>query len=43
VTSFDGRVHTNGQLRFSYFPTFHDLVTSVNPKAWYYNNGTRSS
>jgi len=39
VTSFDGRVHTNGQFRFSYFPTFHDLVTSVNQKAWYYNNG----
>lgn len=39
VTSFDGRVHTNGQLRFAYFPTFQDLVTSVNQKAWYYNNG----
>jgi hypothetical protein len=39
VTSFDGRVHTNDQFRFAYFPTFNDLATSVNQKAWFYNNG----
>jgi Tfp pilus assembly protein PilX len=37
--SFDGRVHTNGEFRFSYKPTFQDLATSVNGKAWYYNKG----
>jgi Tfp pilus assembly protein PilX len=36
---FDGRVHTNGKLRFAEFPTFEDLVTSVAGTAWYYNNG----
>jgi Tfp pilus assembly protein PilX len=36
---FDGRMHTNGEFRFAYKPTFQDLVTSVNPKAWYYNKG----
>jgi Domain of unknown function (DUF4900) len=39
-SSFDGRVHTNGELRFAYRPTFHDLVTSVASKAWYYNKGS---
>lgn len=39
-SSFDGRVHTNGEFRFAYKPTFQDLVTSVNNKAWYYNKGT---
>ena len=38
--NFDGRVHTNGQFRFAYQPTFHDLASSVNSKAWYYGNGT---
>lgn len=38
--NFDGRVHTNGQFRFAYSPTFHDLASSVNAKAWYYNNGS---
>ena len=37
--SFQGRVHTNGEFRFQGRPTFADLVTSVNSKAWYYNNG----
>jgi type II secretory pathway pseudopilin PulG len=37
--TFDGRMHTNGEYRFAYKPTFMDLVTSVNTKAWYYNNG----
>jgi hypothetical protein len=36
---FDGRVHSNGKLRFAYFPTFEDLVTSVSQTASYYNNG----
>lgn len=36
---FDGRVHSNDKLRFAQFPTFEDLVTSVNQKASYYNNG----
>jgi Tfp pilus assembly protein PilX len=37
--SFDGRMHTNGEFRFAYKPTFQDLTTSVNAKAWYYNKG----
>jgi Tfp pilus assembly protein PilX len=36
--NFEGRVHTNGEFRFQGRPTFQDLVTSVNAKAWYYNN-----
>jgi len=36
---FDGRVHSNGKLRFAYFPTFEDLVTCVPQKAVYYNYG----
>jgi hypothetical protein len=36
---FDGRVHSNGKLRFAYFPTFEDLVTSHPQLATYYNNG----
>jgi hypothetical protein len=36
---FDGRVHSNSQLRFAQFPTFEDLVTSVVQQARYYNNG----
>jgi hypothetical protein len=36
---FDGRVHTNGIFRFAYFPTFEDFTTSVDPLAWYYNDG----
>ncbi|HYM80302.1 MAG TPA: DUF4900 domain-containing protein [Candidatus Limnocylindria bacterium] len=37
---FDGRVHTNTQVRIAYQPTFEDLLSSVNSKAWYYNNGS---
>lgn len=37
-TSFDGRVHSNGKLRFAYQPTFQDLVTSVSPVASYLND-----
>ncbi|MGQ9604015.1 MAG: DUF4900 domain-containing protein [bacterium] len=36
---FDGRVHSNGKLRFAYFPTFEDLVTCVPQRAVYYNKG----
>ena len=39
-TNFDGRVHTNGEFRFAYKPTFQDLVTSANGKSWYNNNGS---
>jgi hypothetical protein len=39
-SSFDGRVHTNGEFRFSYKPVFQDLATSVNNKAWFYNKGS---
>lgn len=38
--NFDGRVHTNDEFRFAFRPTFHDLVTSVNTRAWYNNNGS---
>lgn len=38
--NFNGRVHTNGQFRFAYSPTFHDMASSVAQKAWYYNNGS---
>ena len=36
---FDGRVHTNDTYRFAYFPTFEDLVSSVDDEVWYYNDG----
>jgi Tfp pilus assembly protein PilX len=36
---FDGRMHTNGQFRFAYQPTFMDLISSANGKAWFYNKG----
>ena len=36
---FDGRVHSNGKMRFAYFPTFEDLVTQVPDMAAYYNQG----
>jgi hypothetical protein len=36
---FDGRIHSNGKLRFAYFPTFEDLVTSASQVASYYNYG----
>ena len=39
-SNFDGRLHTNGELRFAYKPTFQDLVTSANSKAWFYNGGS---
>jgi len=38
-SQFDGRVHTNGQFRFAFQPFFQDLASSVNTKAWFYNNG----
>jgi Tfp pilus assembly protein PilX len=38
-SSFDGRMHTNGEFRFAYKPTFQDLASSVNTKAWFYNGG----
>jgi len=37
---FDGRVHTNDEYKFAYYPTFLDNVTSVNGKAVYYNGGS---
>jgi len=37
---FDGRVHSNGKMRFAYFPTFEDLVSQVPGTASYYNNGS---
>jgi hypothetical protein len=37
---FDGPVHTNGEFRFFYQPTFSDRVSSVNSKAWFYNDGS---
>jgi Tfp pilus assembly protein PilX len=39
-SSYDGRVHTNGEFRFAFKPTFQDQVTSVNNNAWYNNNGS---
>jgi hypothetical protein len=36
---FDGRVHSNGKMRFAYFPTFEDLVTQVPQVSTYYNYG----
>jgi hypothetical protein len=38
-TSFNGPVHTNGEFRFAFFPTFTGKVESVNAKAWYNNGG----
>jgi len=38
-SNFDGRMHTNTQFRFAYKPTFQDLASSVNAKAWFYNGG----
>lgn len=35
----DGRVHTNGELRFSGNPSFEDTVSSVGNRAWFYNKG----
>lgn len=37
---FDGRVHTNTKFKFAYQPQFSDLITSVNSRATYYNNGS---
>ncbi len=37
--NFDGRVHTNGTMRFAYYPTFQDMATQVDDKAYFYNNG----
>jgi hypothetical protein len=36
---FDGRVHTNDALRFAFFPTFKDLVSSAGNTATYFNWG----
>jgi hypothetical protein len=38
-TSFNGPVHTNGEFRFAFFPTFTSKLESVSAKAWYNNNG----
>jgi hypothetical protein len=38
-TSFNGPVHTNGEFRFAFFPTFTSKVESVNTKAWFNNTG----
>jgi hypothetical protein len=38
-TSFKGPVHTNGEFRFAFFPTFTSRVESVNSRAWYNNTG----
>lgn len=39
-TTFSGPVHTNGEFRFAFFPTFTSKVESVNTKAWYNNTGS---
>ncbi len=39
-TSFNGPVHTNGEFRFAFFPTFTSKLESVNTKAWYNNGGS---
>jgi Tfp pilus assembly protein PilX len=36
---FDGRVHTNTIARIAYAPTFEDVLSSVDPQAWFYNGG----
>ena len=39
-TSFNGPVHTNGEFRFAFFPTFTGKVESVNSMAWFNNTGS---
>jgi Domain of unknown function (DUF4900) len=39
-TTFSGPVHTNGEFRFAFFPTFTSKVESVNTSAWYNNTGS---
>jgi len=39
-TSFNGPVHTNGEFRFAFFPTFTDRVESVSTNAWFNNGGS---
>ena len=39
-TSFNGPVHTNGEFRFAFFPTFTSKLESVNTQAWYNNGGS---
>ncbi len=39
-TSFNGPVHTNGEFRFAFFPTFTDRVGSVSANAWFNNGGS---
>ena len=40
TTNFNGPVHTNGEFRFSFFPTFAGKIDSVSSKAWYNNNNS---
>ena len=37
--NFSGPVHTNGEFRFAYFPTFTDRVESASLNAWFNNGG----
>lgn len=39
-SSFDGRVHCNGEMNFAFKPTFYDAVTTTNNTAYYNNNGS---
>jgi hypothetical protein len=39
-TSFSGPVHTNGEFRFAFFPTFSSKLESVSTSAWYNNAGS---
>ncbi len=39
-SQFDGRVHTNDELRFAFNPLFQDQTSSVNAKSWFFNNGS---
>jgi len=38
-TSFNGPVHTNGEFRFAFFPTFTTTMESVSLNAWFNNSG----
>jgi len=39
-TNFNGPVHTNGEFRFAFFPTFTSKLESVNANAWFNNGGS---
>ncbi len=39
-TNFNGPVHTNGEFRFAFFPTFTSTLESVNTNAWFNNGGS---